>query len=77
MSETLSHREKWLQSMIKKHGSPEAVREFMQAAYKKGRKNYKGTGGFYANKELAKEAGRKGAEKRWANANKDNTDTKT
>lgn len=32
---------------------------------KKGR-----TGGFYANKELAKEAGRKGAQKRWANYKK-------
>ncbi len=62
--------------MISKHGSEEAVREFMSQSRMIGRKNYKGTGGFAANKDLAREAGKKGAEKRWGNATKDNTNTK-
>lgn len=72
-----THKEKWLATMIKKYGSEEAVKEVLRAGQKKSRENYAGTGGFAANPELAKEAGKKGAEKRWNNAYKDNTSTKT
>lgn len=47
-----THKEKWLEAMIKKHGSQEAVTKFMQEAQQKSRLTYKGTGGFY-NRELA------------------------
>lgn len=73
----MEHKDKWWKAMIKKYGSEEAVREVLRAGQKKSRENYAGTGGFAANPELAKEAGKKGAEKRWSNANKNNTSTKT
>lgn len=66
--------------MIKKHGSVEAVQEFMRKAQQKSRENYKGTGGFAANKELAKEAGRMGgtiSRRGKANVSKDNTSSET
>lgn len=71
------HQSKWWATMIKKHGSVEAVQEFMKSAQKKSREKYKGTGGFGSSKELAKRAGKLGAEKRWGDANKNNTDTET
>lgn len=49
----------WLETMIKKHGSREAVRVNQQRIGAKGGKNGT-TGGFYANRELARIAGRKG-----------------
>lgn len=72
-----THRQKWLDAMIKKHGSEEAVREFMKEAQRKSREKYKGTGGFAANKKLASEAGKLGAEKRWGNVRTNNTNTET
>ena len=68
-----THKEKWLEAMIKKHGSQEAVTEFMREAQKKSRENYSGTGGFYANRELARIAGAKG--KRGKSVNKDKAST--
>lgn len=53
------------QDLIKKFGSEEKVSEYYRELQKKSRLNYSGTGGFAANKELAKQAGKKGLEKRW------------
>lgn len=72
-----THRQKWLDAMIKKHGSEEAVKEFMRKAQKKSRENYKGTGGFAANPELAKEMSAKALEKRWGNVRTDKASTET
>lgn len=63
--------------MVKKHGSEEAVKEFMKEAQRKSREKYKGTGGFAANKKLASEAGKLGAEKRWGNVRTDKASTET
>ena len=49
----------WMESMIKKHGSREKVRELMAGFGAKGGK-LGTTGGFYANRELASIAGTKG-----------------
>lgn len=73
----MEHKNKWWSKMIAIHGSEEAVREFMKKAQKKSREKYKGTGGFAANKKLASEAGKLGAEKRWGNVRTNNTNTKT
>jgi len=73
----MEHKSKWWSKMIAVHGSEDAVREFMRNAQKKSRENYKGTGGFASNSKLAKEAGKKGAEKRWGNVRTNNTNTKT
>ena len=51
--------DKWLKTMVKKMGSREAVKEWQQVIGALGGKKGK-TGGFYANRELAREAGRKG-----------------
>jgi len=49
----------YIQTMIKIHGSHEAFRQHMrEIASKGGRKGT--TGGFYANRELARRAGEKG-----------------
>ena len=50
---------KWLETMVAKHGSREAVREWQQAIGAKGGRNGN-TGGFAANPELARIAGAKG-----------------
>lgn len=60
-----THKEKWLEAMIKKHGSEEAVREFMRQAQRKSRENYKGTGGCKNDPETARMLGYKSAKKRW------------
>lgn len=70
-----THKEKWLEAMIKKHGSEEAVREFMRANQRKSRENYSGKGGFYNNPELATLAGKKSAERRWGYVYKDKAST--
>lgn len=49
----------WMTTMIKKHGSREAVTEFMRQIGAEGGK-LGTTGGFYQNRELASIAGRKG-----------------
>lgn len=50
---------KWMQTMIEKLGSREAVSEWMAERGSKGGKNGH-TGGFAADRELAVSAGRKG-----------------
>jgi general stress protein YciG len=50
---------KWRETMIKKHGSEQALKEWVCMIGSRGGKNGT-TGGFYANRELASEAGRKG-----------------
>lgn len=62
--------------MIAKYGSVEAVREVMREGQKSSRENYKGNGGFGSSRELAKSAGKKGAEARW-HAYKNNPSTET
>lgn len=62
------HKSKWMKSMVAKHGSEEAVKQFMREAQKKSRVNYKGTGGFGSDREKAREA----ANKRWGNIHTDN-----
>lgn len=62
--------------MIEKYGSAEAVREVMREGQKRSRENYTGNGGFGSSSELAKQAGKKGAEARW-HAYKDKSSTKT
>lgn len=49
----------WLETMIKKHGSREAVREVQQRIGAIGGKRGN-TGGFYGNRELASRAGKIG-----------------
>ena len=65
------HREKWLKAMILKHGSEEAVREFMARNASKSSRNNKGTGGFRYIKDhdpdKLREISRKGVEGRRAN----------
>ncbi len=57
--EEQSHKEKWLASMIAKHGSEEAVREFMAASAKKIKD--KSRGGFASmDKDKHLEASHKG-----------------
>ncbi len=71
----MTHKEKWMATMISKYGSVEAVREVMREGQKRSRENYKGNGGFGSSKELAKRAGKLGAEKRWGDVRTDKTDT--
>lgn len=57
------HRDKWMVSMIEKHGSLEAVQEFMRAAQRKSmlnpnRQKGKHRGGF-SDPEVARRAGQK------------------
>lgn len=52
----------WMETMIAKHGSREAVKEHMQSIGAVGGKRGS-TGGFYANRELARIAGAKGGAK--------------
>lgn len=49
----------WMKTMIKKHGSRKAVTEELKRIGSIGGKA-SGTGGFYANRELARIAGAKG-----------------
>lgn len=55
--------DKWLKTMIEKHGSREAVTMVMQRRGAKGGRNGN-TGGFAANPELARIAGAKGGRNR-------------
>lgn len=41
-----THNSKWWSRMIEKHGSEEAVRQFMSESAQKSSKNAAGTGGF-------------------------------
>lgn len=59
MAGNKSGGEKLRQTMIEKHGSEEAWREWMRANAAKGGRNGN-TGGFAANRELARIAGAKG-----------------
>lgn len=59
MGNTKSGGSKLRQTMIAKHGSEEAWREWMRQNAAKGGRNGT-TGGFAANRELASIAGRKG-----------------
>jgi hypothetical protein len=58
------------EQLIKKFGSAEAVSDYYRQMQKKSRENYKGTGGFYANKKKASEAGKLGNKIRWGKLNK-------
>ena len=49
----------WMETMVKKHGSVEAVRRIQAEIGRRGGKNGT-TGGFAANRELASIAGTKG-----------------
>jgi hypothetical protein len=50
---------KWYKTMLEKHGSDEAITEFMRSNQKKSRENYSGKGGFYARRDLAVLGGKK------------------
>lgn len=64
--------------MIKKHGSEEAVRQFMVDSANMSSRNLGKKGGFAADKQRAKDAGYQTAKKRWGyNANKDKTSSET
>lgn len=54
-----THKDKWMTAMVAKHGSEDAVKEFMREAQKKSRINYKGTGGFYVRRDIASEMGKR------------------
>lgn len=61
----LSHREKWWARMIEKHGSEEAVKEFMAA---KAREVKNRKGGYFrqiAGSEELRQLSKKAADKRW------------
>lgn len=60
MVNTKSGGEKWRQTMIAKHGSIEAVREYMANNARKNKGKSKPNSGFAANPELASVAGKKG-----------------
>lgn len=64
--------------MLKKHGSVEAVRDFMRNGANKSTRNLGKKGGFAADKERARKAGYLTAKKRWGyNVHTDNTSSKT
>lgn len=60
----LDHKDKWMKRMIEKHGSEDAVREFMRASAEKSKRNKEGSGGFAylkkTNPERFKEVSAKG-----------------
>lgn len=53
------------EKLIAKYGSAEALKAKRREWQAKSRINYKGTGGFAANPEFAKQMSRKALEKRW------------
>lgn len=70
--EEQTHAQKWREKMISKHGSWEAVQEFMRQSANKSKRNTGGTGGFKhlkdnnpeRLKEISIKAGKASAEKR-------------
>lgn len=53
------HQKKWWTIQIKRHGSVDAVRKYQRQVGADGGRS-SNTGGFFANPELARQAGRKG-----------------
>lgn len=73
----MNQYEKRWQTLIEKHGSEEAVREFFRAAQKKSRENYKGTGGFKGmSEEKAREIRSLGGQNRWKNRGRNGEEAK-
>jgi general stress protein YciG len=61
---------KWMETMIKKFGSEEAVKQEMRRRQEASRKTYKGTGGFASlTKEERQEISKKGNATRWKSSN--------
>lgn len=66
-----TQRDRWMRSMVKKHGSEEAVREFMRQSASKSSRNANGTP-YFARlkqedpellKDIARKAGQRGTRK--------------
>ena len=65
----MSQKDKLQASLIKRFGSEEAVTEWRRRIGREGGAKSR-NGGFAANRELAREAGRKGGKNRWKNHKK-------
>ena len=68
-----SHKDLWWDKMIAKHGSREAVSEFMRQSQVKSRQKYSGTGGFAKDRDFARQMSKKALEARWGKDGKNDT----